>query len=91
MGQKVPLPPVQVPPLALSTLPVSCTAGLLAQICRSAPAFTTGASVKLMVTWSVTAAQYSVPVEVRVKVTDPEAISAAVGVYCTANEVLLGK
>ena len=43
-----------------------------------------------MVISSVTGAQYIVPVEVSVSVMDPAAISAAVGWYPTASEVLFG-
>ena len=79
-GVKVPRPPLQTAPVAPETLPASVTAALLAQALWSAPAFTTGASVKVSVTLSVTARQLPLPVVVSVSVTLPAAISAAVGV-----------
>ena len=55
-------------------------AALLAHTAPSAPAFTTGAGVKAICTWSVTALQVPLPVVVNVRVITPAAISAEVGV-----------
>ena len=89
-GLKVPPPPVQMPPLATVTLPLSDTAGALAHTVWSAPASTVGGSVKVMVIWSLTAAQLPLPVVVRVSVTLPAAISEAVGVYTAFRAVFDG-
>ena len=45
-GVKMPLPPLQVPPVATVTLPFSCTSGSLAHTVRSAPTLAVGAGVK---------------------------------------------
>ena len=90
-GVKVPLPPLHWPPLAFCTLPPSWTAALFMQTCWSGPASATGESVKTTVTWSLMGAHTAEPTEVRLKVTDPAAISAAVGWYCTTSEAVFGK
>src|SRR5690606_15763977 len=54
---------------------------LLAQSTWSMPAFTTGAAVKEIITWSVAARQLPLPVVVSVSVTLPLAISPGVGMY----------
>ncbi len=51
----------------------------------SAPAFTSGAGVTLMVFWSVTARQLPLPVVVSVSVTEPLCSSKGVSVYCAAG------
>ena len=77
-GLNVPWP-VHRPPPAPVTDPASCTAGSLAQEVSGAPASTTGAGVIMSVMASLTALQVPLPTVVRVRVTDPAAISAAVG------------
>ena len=55
-------------------------AALLAHTVPSMPAFTTGAGVKVMVRLLVAGRQVPLPVVVSTSVTEPLAISAAVGV-----------
>src|SRR5690606_40777989 len=49
LGEKVPAPPLHVPPVAPVTVPASWMAALLAQRVCAAPASTTGAGVMMMV------------------------------------------
>ena len=79
-GLKVPVPPLQLPPVATCTLPFRATVPLFAHTVTSGPALAVGASVKVSSTWSVAALHRPLPVVVRVSVTLPAAISAAVGV-----------
>ena len=48
-GLKVPVPPLQIPPVAPVTDPLKDTCALFAQSETAAPAFTTGAAVKAIV------------------------------------------
>lgn len=80
LGSKLPLPPLHTAPVAKVKLPFSEATGLLAQRVWLAPAFAVGAGVIKYVTWSVTALQLLLPVEVKVSVTVPAVISAALGV-----------
>ena len=77
--------PVEVAPL---TLPFKVTAALLAQTATSVPAFTPGASV--IVTKMVLVTTVQPPLEERVKVMFPAAVSALLGTYAPFNVVLLG-
>ena len=79
LGAKLPRPPLQLPPVAFCTLPASCTVALFAQRDWSGPAFTTGASPIVRVTWSLTALHRPLPVLVSVSTAVPAATSAAVG------------
>ena len=79
--ENVPVPDeVQVPPVATVTTPASVTTELLAQTDWSAPAFTVGAGVIVMVMLADTTPQFPFPVVVNVSVLEPAAISAADGV-----------
>ncbi len=80
LGAKVPLPPLQTPPVATVTLPFKAALALFEQSEMFAPALAVGAGVIVYVTWLLTALQLPLPAEVRVKVTLPFAISPAVGV-----------
>ena len=80
LGLKEPRPPLHTPPEAPATLPFSAMVALLAQTELLAPAFTEGAAVKASVIGLATALHPPLPVVVRVSVTEPPAISAAVGV-----------
>ena len=79
LGVNVPAPPDQIPPDAIVTEPFKVTNALFPQTVWSAPAFTVGAGVMVIVILSVTALQFPLPVVVNVRVTVPAAISAAVG------------
>src|SRR5262245_32128028 len=82
-GMKMPAPPVHVPFEAPPpTRPASCTAGDVEHTMRSSPAFTVAAAMMLIFMWSLAWAHgpFTAPV-VSVSVTEPAAISAAVGVY----------
>ena len=63
---------------------------LLAQALWFGPASTVGASVNVICTISDSGLQVPLPVEVTVKLTNPNAISPAVGVYVVINDVLFG-
>ena len=56
----------------------------------SVPAFAVGAGVMVIVIWSVTGLFGPFPVDVRVKVTVPAEISAALGVYTALSAVFPG-
>ncbi len=79
-GLKLPVPPLQIAPVAMVTAPFRSMAALLAHTVPFIPASTVGAGVKVMTRLSDTAVQVPLPVLVRVSVKDPAAISAAVGV-----------
>ena len=66
--------------MAPVTLPFRLMAALLAHTVPLVPASTMGAGVKLMVRLLVVAKQLPLPVVVRMRVTEPLAISVAVGV-----------
>lgn len=79
-GVKTPVPVVDhCPPVAMVTDPLSVNTALLEQTPTSGPAFTTGASVMVIINWSVTARHPPLLVEVSVSVTLPAAVSAALG------------
>src|SRR5690606_16075137 len=80
LGLKVPFPPVQIPPVALSTDPFKVICALLLQTVWLFPALATGAGEIDMVTSSLTGVQFPFPTEVSVSVTLPLAISVAEGV-----------
>ena len=90
LGLKVPMPPLQVAPVATLKLPASVATALFEQRLWSTPAFTVGAGVIRYVTWSFTALQRPLPVVVKVRVTVPAVRSAALGVYTAFKVVLLG-
>ena len=79
-GLKVPVPPLQVAPVAPVTTPANVMAEALAQTVPLAPASTVGAGVKFTLTVSFTALQLLLPVVVNTKFSTPLAISVAVGV-----------
>src|SRR5690606_35697466 len=85
-----PLPPLHCTPVAPVTVAFSTASALLAQRVWSAPAFTVGAGMMVKVTWSVSARQSPLPAVVRVSVTLPAAISAALGVYNALSVMALG-
>jgi hypothetical protein len=79
-GLNAPLPLVDhCPPVAIVTFPFRLTFELFPQTVMSAPAVTTGASVRLITSWSVTALHPPLFVDVSVSVTVPAAVSAALG------------
>ena len=79
-GLKEPLPPLHRPPVAPLTVPASWALGWLAQLVSAGPASASGAGVMVMTTWSLTGLLLPLPTDVRVRVTLPAAISAALGV-----------
>ena len=79
-GVKMPLPPLQVPPVATVTLPFSCTSGSLAHTVRSAPTLAVGAGVKATYRESRTASHRPLPVLVRKSQRPPAFSSEALGV-----------
>ena len=79
-GLNDPLPPLQRPPVAPLTVPASWALGWLAQLVSAGPASASGAGVMVMTTWSLTGLLLPLPTDVRVRVTLPAAISAALGV-----------
>ena len=91
-GLYVPLPPLHVPEVAPPpTIPARLTV-LLEQITWSAPAFTVAAGLMVNIKLSLTIGQGPVgSLVVRVSVTLPEAISAALGVYTAVIEVIVEK
>ena len=76
----MPVPPLQTPPVAPITEPLKAMAEALAQTVPFVPASTIGAGVKVMVRLLVAGVQLPLPVVVRINVTEPLLISAAVGV-----------
>ena len=80
LGSNVPLPPLQMPPVAIENEPERFTDGAFAHRTRSRPAFAVGAGVIVQVTWSLTALQFPLPVVVSVSVTNPALRSATLGV-----------
>ena len=78
-GGKDPAPPLHTPPVATVTLPLNTTFALFAQRVTSTPAFAVGAAVKFNTIASDTATQLLLPVVVNTRVTEPFAISVAVG------------
>jgi hypothetical protein len=62
------------------TDPFSVATALLEQMDWSGPALAIGASVIVITNWSVTAMQPPLLVDVKVSVTEPAAVSAALGV-----------
>src|SRR5688572_24723189 len=89
-GLKLPVPLVLQVAVPVLVVPFSTTLGLFTHTESSIPAFTTGASVIVMTTWSCTARQVPLPVVVTVIVTVPAAVSALLGIYVTVGETLLG-
>ena len=80
VGANVPVPlVVQSTEAALVTTPESVYDPAVVQIVASAPAFTLGAPVMVSIIELTAFAQVPSPVAVRVRVTDPEAISAGHG------------
>ena len=77
---KLPFPPLQTPPVAPATVPFNAMVALFTQAELLAPAFTEGAAVKASTIWLLAARQLLFPVVVNVRVTEPLAISVAVGV-----------
>ena len=49
LGEKVPVPPLHMPPPALLTVPAICTVALLEHTVRSTPALTTGEGAMVIV------------------------------------------
>ena len=90
---------VKVPPVvvdhnhseAIVDEPVKVMSELLAHTLVAEPASTLGASVKVTVILSVTVAHSPTPVDVKVKIIDQLAVSAAVGVYFAVKEFALSK
>ena len=81
LGENVPVPfVVQVPPEAIVTVPPKLTEETSEQTIWSMFAFTTGIGVNVTFTMSDTGEHAPVKVVVRVNVTDPAAVSAALGV-----------
>jgi uncharacterized protein with FMN-binding domain len=79
-GVKIPVPEVvQVPPLATVTIPFNETAEASAQIVLSGPLLTCGAGVIVITVKSETDEHPPLLVDVNVKLTLPDAISAAEG------------
>ena len=76
----MPLPPLQTPPVAPLTVPLSVMLDAFAQTVPPTPASTIGAGVMKMVRVSVAALHVPFPVVVSVSVTWPAAMSAAPGV-----------
>ena len=66
--------------MELVAFPNNSTCELFAQEVKFGPAVTVGTGDILIVISSVTAVQFPLPVVERVRVTEPEAISADVGV-----------
>lgn len=79
-----------MPPVAPDTVPARVITALLRHTKLLAPALTAGAVVKARITGLDTAKQLPLPVVVRVRVTDPLAISEGVGEYVAAKLVVLG-
>src|SRR5690554_1019975 len=79
LGLKKPMPPLHITPDALVNEPFKETTGLLAQEVKFAPALTVGFLSKEITTSSDSAKQFPLAMVVRVSVTLPLAISAAVG------------
>mgnify|MGYP003380688661 CR=1 FL=1 len=50
LGEKPPVPPLQMPPVALLMEPANCTLALFEQTVRSIPASTTGAGAMVITT-----------------------------------------
>src|SRR5690606_6875305 len=80
LGLYVPLPPLQIAPVAPLTVPLKVMAALLAHTVPLGPASTKGAGVKVISLLSETTAQFPLPVLVSVRVRLPPASSAGVGV-----------
>src|SRR5690554_1311572 len=72
------------------TNPFRFTSGLLAQTTAFVPALAVGDGVKVMVSESVTAVQFPIPVVVSVSTIDPELISVCVGEYVGFSEFEFG-
>src|SRR6056297_1056326 len=72
------------------TEPFNAISGLFEQSSVPIPASTVGSGVMVIVIRSVTAKQSPFPVVVKVRVTVPAAISAAVGVYVAPRVVVFG-
>ena len=79
MLEKIPAPPLHVP-IPPFIVPNKATVALLKHIALSRPAERLGGLIKVIVELSETAGQIPFCVVVRVKVREPELISAAVGV-----------
>ncbi len=82
LGLNVPVPELDhEPPVAIVTLPVKATVALLAQTLISLPAFAVGPGVIVTTIVFVTGLHPPLLVEVKVSVTVPAEISAALGMY----------
>jgi hypothetical protein len=79
-GLYVPVPPLQVAPVATVIAPTSVIAELFAHTVAFGPASTVGAGVMVITLLLDTALQLPLPVDVSVNVTVPAATSAALGV-----------
>ncbi len=79
-GAKDPVPPLHTPPAAPAAVPFRLMALLFAHTVPFAPALTVGAGVKVIVRLLMAATHVPLPVVVSVSVSEPAAISAAVGV-----------
>ena len=75
-----PTAPLHTAPVDTVNEPFSTGVGVVGAEVWSAPAFAVGAGVMVRVTWSLTALQVPLPAEVKVSVTLPAVISAALGV-----------
>ena len=80
LGLYVPVPPLQVAPVAPFITPAKVIALALEQTVPLGPASTVGAGVKFTLTVSFTAVQLLLPVVVNTKFKIPLAISVTVGV-----------
>ena len=90
LGVNIPEPPDQIPPVATEMTPAKFASGLFSQLFKSKPAETEGAEVNVTTISSDSALHVPFPVVVSVKVSVPEAISPAVGVYIELRAFALG-
>jgi len=91
LGLNDPETPLQIPVVVGPvTNPETVAEALFWQTVMLVPALTIGALVKLIMMSSTVWLQLPLFVEIRVKLTEPAAISAALGVYSEFNVVLLG-
>jgi hypothetical protein len=91
LGEKVPVPPDQIPVVVgPDTIPERTLYALFLQENKSIPAFTEGAVVNTIKTLSFTCEQFPLLVDVKIKFTEPELISLALGEYVAFKSVLFG-
>ena len=79
-GENKPSPPDHCPPAAKFTKPLRFTVALLPHTVWLLPALDIGAGAYVMITWSDTGKHVPLPDDVKVRVTLPLLISAALGV-----------